>query len=466
MANEISFSGLGSGIDFTKIRDAIIASRSRPLTQLQAKSNNYSSRVDALKKLNASLAALTISADALQNKEIGSTRAAVSSDASILTSSATGAASLGQFDVTVTRLATNLTQASRSYPSSSTAVLAGGATTATFELRKGGAVSGTAITIDSANNTLAGLRDAINNANAGVTATIVDLNGDGAQQQLVLSSKDTGAANRVELVETTSTGTLTDLNLRNLNPIDGDFSKLDASLSVNGLSITRSSNTVADAVTGVTLNLKKAGTASVQINASTEIKSKLQAFIDAYNAVHDFAAGQYKKDDKGRPTGVLVGDPTLVSVQKQLREAVSAFSTTNGGALTSLSEIGVGRDENGKLTLDSAVFDDKIKNSYDDVKALLVGKASTETGLAQSIHTAVNSLSDEVTGSVQTAIKGYQDSIKSIGDSISRKLENINRLRDSLTRQFAAADAAIGQLNGQGTSLTNILKSLQPNNNK
>ena len=466
MASDVSFSGIGSGIDFTKIRDAIIASRSRPITQLQSKSNSYSGRVDALKKLNASLAALTSAADALQNKEIGSTRTAVSSDASILTSSATGAASLGQFDVSVTRLATNLTQASRSYASTSTPVLAGGATTATFELRKGGATSGTSITIDSTNNTLAGLRDAINNSGAGVTATIVDLNGDGTQQQLVLSSKDTGAANRIELVETTSTGTSADLNLRNLNPIDGDFSKLDALLSVNGLSITRSTNTVTDAVTGVTLNLKKAGTVSVQISTSTEIKGKLEAFIDAYNAVQDFVAGQYKKDDKGKPTGVLVGDPTLAAVQKQLREVVSRDSTTNGGSLISLSEIGVGRDENGKLKLDSTVLSDKLKNSYDDVKALLVGESSTETGLAQSIHTVVNSLSDSVTGTVQTAITGYQDSIKSIGESISHKLENINRLRDMLTRQFAAADAAIGQLNGQGTSLTNILKSLQPSNNK
>lgn len=466
MANEISFSGIGSGIDFTKIRDAIIASRSRPITQLQAKSNSYSGRVDALKKLNASLAALTNAADALQNKDIGSARTAVASDASILTSSATGAASLGQFDVTVTRLATNLTQASRSYASTSTAILAGGATTATFELRKGSATSGTVITIDSTNNTLAGLRDAINNSDAGVTATIVDLNGDGTQQQLVLSSKDTGASNRVGLVETTSTGTLADLNLRNLNPIDGDFAKLDASLSVNGLSVTRSTNTITDAVAGVTLNLKKAGTASVQINTSTEIKSKLEAFIDAYNAVQDFVAGQYKKDDKGKPTGVLVGDPTLAAAQKQLRDAVSSDSTTNGGSLVNLSEIGVGRDANGKLKLDSTVLSDKLKNSYDDVKALLVGKASTETGLAQSIHAVANSLSNDVSGTVQTAIKGYQDSIKNIGDSISQKLENINRLRASLTRQFAAADAAIGQLNGQGTSLTNILKSLQPNNNK
>lgn len=462
MANEISFSGVGSGINFTVIRDAILASRSRPVTQLQAKSNNYSNRVDALKKLNAALAALTNASESLSNKEIGSNRSVTSSDASILTSTGTSAASLGSFDVNITRLASSLSQASRSYSSTSAEVLAGGATTATFELRKGGASSGTTITIDSSNNSLAGLRDAINAANAGVSASIVDLSGDGTQQQIVLSSTDTGVAGRVELVETTSTGTGTDLNLRNLNPIDGDFSKLDAALSVNGLSITRSSNTVTDAVTGITLNLKKIGSANVQINPSNDIKSKLEGFIAAYNGVQDFIAAQYQKDGKGRPTGILVGDPTLTTAQQQLREVVGKASTDNGGALASLTEIGVGRDESGRLTLDSTVFADKLKASFDDVKALLVGKSSTQTGLAQSFHTTSNALSNTISGTVQTAIKGYEDSIKNMSDSISTKLESLNRLRDSLTRQFAAADAAIGQLNGQNTALTSILKSLEP----
>lgn len=462
MANEISFSGVGSGINFTVIRDAILASRSRPVTQLQAKSGNYSNRVDALKKLNAALAALTNASELLSNKEIGSNRSVSSSDPSILTSTGTSAASLGSFDVNITRLASSLSQASRSYSSTSATVLAGGATTATFELRKGGASSGTTITIDSSNNSLAGLRDAINAANAGVSASIVDLSGDGTQQQIVLSSTDTGVAGRVELVETTSTGTGTDLNIRNLNPIDGDFSKLDAALSVNGLSITRSSNTVSDAVTGVTLNLKKIGSANVQVNPSNEIKSKLEGFIAAYNGVQDFIAAQYQKDGKGRPTGILAGDPTLTTAQQQLREAIGKASTDNGGALASLTEIGVGRDESGKLTLDSTIFADKLKTSFDDVKALLVGKSSTQTGLAQSIHTTSNALSNTITGTVQTAIKGYEDSIKTMSDSISTKLESLNRLRDSLTRQFAAADAAIGQLNGQNTALTSILKSLEP----
>ena len=462
MASTVSFSGVGSGIDFNAVRDAILTSRSAPITQLQNKIGTYNNRVDSLKQLNAGLAALTSAAAFLTSRDLGAGRNAVTSDATIVTASSDATAALGQIDLNVTRLATNLTQTSRSFGSTTAPVLAGGAATATFELRKGGAATGESITIDSTNNTLAGLRDAINAKNAGVTASIVDVGGDGTRQQLVLSSKDTGQSGRVELVETTATGTLTDLNLASLNPPDGDFTRLDASFSVNGLTITRASNTVSDAVTGVTLSLKKTGAASVNITQSTDIENKLRGFVNAYNAVQDFVAGQYKKDASNRPTGVLAGDSTLRNVQQQLRSVVGAKSEDNGGTLTSLTQLGVTSTDDGHLSFDASVLNDQLKTSPEDVKALLFGKTETQKGLFQSVNTLASGLSDAVTGTVQTAITGYQSSIKNLNDTINARLINISELRTSLTKQFAAADAAIGQLNGQNTSLTNILKSLQP----
>lgn len=460
MATDINFSGAGSGIDFNTIRDAILAQRSRPITLLQSKANTYNSRIESLKQLNTALAALTNATEALTKRDLGTGRSATTSDANIVTASATSAANLGNFDVTVTRLATNLTQASRSFSSKTEPILTRGTESATFELRKGGAGEGVSITIDASNNSLEGLRDAINAKNAGITAAIVDINGDGTQQQIVLSSKDTGASGRVELVETTATGTLNSINLRSLNPPDDDLSKLDASFSINGLSVSRSSNTVTDAVAGVTLNLKKAGSVSVGVTQSIDIENKLRGFVSAYNAVQDFVSNQYKKDAKDRPTGVLAGDATLRAVQQQLRSAAGVVSENNGGAFKTLTQIGVTVGDDGRLAFDSAVFNEKLKNNPDDVKALLFGKTESVKGVFNKFFDASRGLSDSVTGSVQTAIAGYQSSVKNLNDSISNRIEAINRLRTSLTRQFAAADAAIGQLNGQGTALTNIIKSL------
>lgn len=463
MAANVSFSGLGSGIDFSVIRDSIINQKSRPVNQMQQKVSSFGNRVDALKQLNAALAVLTTASTALMSRDLGAGRSASSATATVATADASSTATLGNYNINVTRIATSLAEASRSYTSVSAPVLTGGATTATFELRKGGAASGPVITIDSSNNTLAGLRDAINAAGAGVTASIVDVNGDGTGQQLVLNSAETGAAGRVELAETTSTGTLADLGVRSLNPADSDFSKLDAALTINGLGITRSTNSIGDAITGVTLNLKGAGTSSVTVTESTDIEAKLNAFVTAYNAVQTFVAGQYAKDSSNRPTGVLAGDSTLRGVQKQIHAATGAISTDNGGAFSSLADIGLTADKDGALKLDSAVFNAKLKDSPDDVKSLLYGKTTSDTGIFQKFNTAAKSLSDNITGSVQTAINGYQSSIKSLNNTISHRLEALDRLKAALTNQFAVADAAIAQLNGQGTALGSIIKSQQSN---
>jgi flagellar hook-associated protein 2 len=464
----INFSGIGSNIDFSKITDAIVAERMQPVTALQTKSSGLGNRSSALKQLNALLTTLTSASTALTNKNLGIDRASTSSDSSVVTASTTTAAVPGNIALNVGRLATTLTQASASFASTSAALVAGDplTATATFELRKGGAVTGTAITIDSTNNSLAGLRDAINTAGAGVTASIVDLTGDGTQNQLVLTSTATGATGRVELVETTATGTDAALDLRSLNPPGAvaDFSALDAQLTLNGLVITRSTNTITNALAGVTLNLNKVGLATVNVTQASDIADGLQKFVNAYNGVQSFITAQYKQDGNGQATGVLSGDSTLRLVQRQLRDTLNSLSTTNGGALTKLSDIGISRTIDDVLKLDTTVLSSKLQSSLSDVKSLLSG-ATDATGLFNSINTAFSNLSDDVTGVVQTAIKGYQTSIKTMSKSIADQTARIIALKASLSLQFAKVDAAIGQMNGQGTTMTSIIDSLKPRTN-
>lgn len=461
----ISFTGLGSTIDFGIVRDAILAERMKPITLLQAKGANLSSRSDALKQLNGLLTTLTTATEALADKSLGTGRSASSTSNNVATATASTNATFGSYSLSVSRLATTLTQASRSYTSKTDPILAGGATTATFELRKGGATSGVEITIDSTNDSLEGLRDAINAADAGVTASIVDISGNGTQNQLVLKSNETGASGRVELVETTGTGTGADLTIRSLNPPNAvnDFSALEAEFSLNGLVITRSGNTITDAIEGVSFKLASEGDTTINISRSTDISLKLQNFIAAYNSAQDFLNAQYTKDANGKPTGVLVGDPTLRLVQQQLRDSVKGVSNDNGGSLDSLSDIGIGRDSNGKLTLDTVMLNSKLDANVSDVQALFAG-AEGKTGLFSSVSTAFDQLSDDVSGVVQNAIAGYKTSIQNINKSISDQTQRINALRDSLTRQFAVVDSAINQLNSQGSTLTTIIESMKSKN--
>ncbi len=460
MAGIASFSGLGSGIDFSKLTDAILAERSRPISQLQSRSSQLSKRNDAYKQLNTKLATLTEAANALTSQDLGNGRLASSTATDKVTASAAASAATGTFSLSVTRLASSLTQSSRVYAATTTAVLAGGATTATFELRLGGATEGTEITIDATNNTLAGLRDAINAANAGVTATIVATDVAGTQNKLVLTSAATGSTGRVELVETTATGTQADLALTSLNLPGGSFSDLDATFTLNGLALTRSSNTVSDAVSGVTFNLVNTGSATVTVSSSkTDLEARLRSFVNAYNDVQDIIAGQYTAGSSGRPAGTLVGDATLRTVQTQLRNALNLSSTTNGGAFDNLTQLGIGRSEEGKLTLDETTLSSALTNSFSDARALLSGLSSTDTGLANTFYETFKNLSDSTTGLVKNAITGNETSIKTIEKTVSDQLARLSSLRQSLTKQFAAVDAAINQLNGQGTTLTNLFEA-------
>lgn len=467
MASGITINGLGGGIDFSQIADAIIAERTRPVALLQQQGATISNRMGALKQLNGLLITLKKAASDLTDRDLGTGHSALSNDSSIVSSSATSEASNGTINVQVTRTASTLVQASKSFPDETDEILPEGVTEATFVLRKGGATSGgTPFTIKAENNSLEGLRDAINEADAGVTASIVDVTGKG-DHQLVLTSKETGSAGRVELVETSNTSTLADLSLRRLDATNDplDFSTLDASLSINGLAITRSTNKIEDAVTGITLTLKKAGSATVSVTSSSDITSKLQAFQTAYNNVQDFISSQYTADSSGKPTGVLAGDSTLRSVQQQLRSALAGASTTNGGALQHLSELGFGRDENDKLTLDQTKLNDKLANSLEDVRALLFGKTEGAKGIANSMDELLGGMSDAISGTVTTAINGYKSSVDRINKSVSDQTAAITLLRDSLTRQFGAMDAALSQINSQSTSLKAIIDSLQSSNN-
>lgn len=468
MAGAVTFSGIGSGLDLSSLTDAIISERSRPLAQLQSKNTEYAKRSDALKQLNAKLLTLTEAANALNNRDLGAGRQVTSTSVSTATATATNETELTSLNLTVNRLASTLSQASRVYSSKTGAVLANGATSATFELRKGGAATGTAITINAENDSLTGLRDAINAADAGVKASIVDVDGSGTQFKLVLNSTASGAAGRVELVETSATGTGADINLASLNPpgATSDFSGLDASFSLNGLSLTRSTNSVSDAISGLTITLKETGAATLNVIPKTsELGEKLNAFIKAYNDAQDFISAQYNKDGSGRPSGILAADPTIRTVQRQLRDAVGANSTGNGGAFKNLTDLGIGRDQNGKLTLDSTRFSERITNSFSDVQALLAGATDSATGLAKNLHTAFDKLSDDVTGVVKTAIDGYQSSIKRGDRNIADQLARLSALRTSLNRQFSAADVAIGQLNSQSTTLSNMLEAMKPKSN-
>jgi len=245
------------------------------------------------------------------------------------------------------------------------------------------------VTIDASNNTLAGVRDAINAANGGVTATIVN---DGTANRLVITSKETGEVNSLKITVADDDGNPTDntgLSRLAYDPLSTagagkNMSQLQAPLNallnIDGIDVVKASNSVSDAIEGITLNLL--GTSNSQpVNLAVasdqaKIKESVTAFVDAYNKLNDTLRTLTKYDETGKSSGKLLGDATARNITAQIKSVVTKVVDT-GGTITSLTDIGVSFQRDGKLALDSTKLTDAISNHFDDIAALFSTSART-----------------------------------------------------------------------------------------
>jgi flagellar hook-associated protein 2 len=242
------------------------------------------------------------------------------------------------------------------------------------------------IVIDSTNNTLEGIRDAINKANAGVTATIVS-DGSANPYHLVLTSNATGLNSSMKISLSGTDSEPADSALAELLGYDpaGDQKMLqtaaaqDTKLSVNGIAVTSHSNNVGEAIQGVTLTVNKIGSSTLSIskNASS-LRENINGFVKAYNDL----SGALKKltayDPDTKAAGPLQGDATTNSIQTQLRRMLSNPITGLTGSLTNLSQIGISFDKDGTLSLDASKLSTAIDQNFSDIGALFgaIGNSS------------------------------------------------------------------------------------------
>lgn len=398
----LSSPGIGSGLDVNGIVSQLMAAERQPLTALIKQEAVYTQKLSAFGQVRGALASFQ---GALQDLGSGSKFQALSataSDATVLSASASGTATPGSYQIEVSQLAQQQKLASSGYATTD-AVVGSGTLTIQFGTYDSGLNSFTAnadkatksIAIDPANNTLAGIRDAINAANAGVTATIVN-DGSTAGNRLVLTSADSGAANSLKISVTDDDGNGLDgsgLSALAYNPTAaaGSGKNLgqvaaaqDALLKIDGIAVKQSTNTVKNAIDGVTLNLVQTNVGkALTLTVSRDIKTvtdAVQAFVNAYNN----ANGTLKKltafNGPGAQNGILLGDSTARTIQTQMRGLLNT-SVDSGGALTTLSQIGVSFGSDGTLSLDSAKLNTAINTNFDGIAALFAKAGKTTDSL-------------------------------------------------------------------------------------
>ena len=246
------------------------------------------------------------------------------------------------------------------------------------------------ITIDNTNNSLEGIRDAINKGGFGVTASIVS-DGSNKPNHLVLTSDKTGASSSMKIAVT---GDAALAELMGYDPAGNAGQKMtqtsaaqSTELTVNGIAVTGTTNTIVDAVPGVSLNLSKVGTTTMTVARDTaSVTSSVNTFVKAYNDLNTTLKSLTSYNATTKAGGLLLGDSATRQVQSDIRRTMSTvLKGLEGSGLNSLQQLGVTISKEGTMSVDSTRLQKAISNNFNDIAGLFATMGNATDGLVSYI---------------------------------------------------------------------------------
>ena len=417
----ISSPGIGSNLDVNSIVTQLMAVESLPLNSLNNKEAANLAKVSAFGALKGALTSFQSALDSLRLPAKFQGVNATAADTTIASATATSKAVSGSFAVVVTSLAQAQTIATHGQATSAAPIGDGSTTTLKFEfgaITGGKLVNGTyvddlvaippsspafaqdplqtggSVVIDSTNNSMQGIRDAINKANLGVTATIVS-DGSATPQHLVLTSNSTGATSSMKLSVTrdplanpadTALADLLSYDPANTQKMTQSSAAQDTALTVNGIAVTARNKSVSEAIQGVTLNVSKIGSTTVTVARDTaSVQSGVASLVKAYNELDKTMKSLTAYDPATRIGGPLLGDAAVRNVQTQVRAMLGGVLKGGAGALNNLTQVGVAFQKDGTLALDSAKLTKAIDSNFDDLAGLFASIGSASDSLVKYI---------------------------------------------------------------------------------
>jgi flagellar hook-associated protein 2 len=406
----ISSPGVGSGLDVNSIVTQLMAIEQQPLTNMQNKETALQSQVSAYGQIKSSLSALQTSISGMTTLAGLQTLSASVGQGGGLTATVGPGATAGSYALGVSALAQSQKLVSTGYTSTSSAV-GSGTLTFTFGTTDAGTFTADTaqavqqVTIAPGQATLAGVRDAINAAAIGITATIVN-DGSANGQRLVLTSTKTGAASSVKIDVADDDGNATDaagLSALAYDPAAASGSgrnltetqaAQDATLTIDGLTVHRATNAIADLVAGVTLNLTgvTSGTTSLAIAANTSsVSTAVQSFVAAYNGLQSTLTTLTKYDATTKTASVLTGDSTVRMIQNQLRTLIGG-SLGAGTRYDTLSDAGVTFQADGTLSLDATRLQSALAADPNAVARLFAAAGNATDASVGVVGTSANTV--------------------------------------------------------------------------
>jgi len=454
-------SGIGSGLDIQGLVAQLVAAEGRPQSiRLNTEEARLQSKLSAVGSLTSALDALQTSFESLADPDTFTGRTISLSSPDFVAATATSSAAPASYAVEVQQLAS--AQRLVSAPVATADTIIG---TGTLTLSLGGASFSVEIVSDGedSNNTLTGIKDAINasTSNTGIVAAIVT---GVAGAQLILSGNETGAANQIVVTASGGDGGLVPLTydpgngITNLTELEA---AVDASALIEGILVTSATNTISDAIEGVEISLLDVNapgeTSIVSVDFDRDAaKAAVGKFVEAYNGLIDMVTDATRYDPESGTAGPLLGDTGLRNILFQLRREMGRVGVGASGSFGTLSELGITAEFDGKLSIDDTELVAALDSSLDGVVDFF---SADESGLAVRLDSLLEPYL-QTGGVLESRRDGLNASIEVVNERREALEERLVAVEARLLRQFNALDSLLAELQSTSGFLQQQLDSL------
>ena len=451
----ISSTGIGSGLDVNSIVTQLMSAERAPINILQTKQTANNAKLSAYGTLKSAVSTFQTAMTALGSAGLGA-RTATSSSATTLGVTASTDAVPGSYAIEVTQLAKQTKLSSAGHTDDAALMGAG-----TMSIQVG---AKTAVTIPAGNYSLDTLSRAINAAQAGVSATIVN---DGSASHLVITATDSGAANTVKI---SADGGMAEFQFDPAAPPTGPAPAMaqnqagqDAILTIDKLPVTKPSNTITDAVSGLTLNLLQTTVAGSSVNVTVAAdkvaaKAAVTGFVDAYNKLSSTIKTMTAYNPTTKTGAVLNGESGAASIMMALRKELNV-AATGAGSLKTLADIGIAFQRDGTLAADDVKLTKALAGNFGGVTALFAGTDGFATRLTATTTAILGTtgIISSRTDNLNSAIK--QNSARQ--DDLEASMVNIQK---RYRAQFSGLDSLMSKMQSTSNFLTQQLTAIAKNN--
>ncbi len=465
--NAISALGAGSGMDVKALANSLVEAERAPRKEvIDKKISKSEAGISGYSAIKFVLEGLKTSLMDLKDQSDFNSITTRNSQPNSFTLTASATASAGSHTINVTSLAKAERKLSAGFAASNTPINGGSGMTLNLSVHNG---ANQPITIEPGKDTPGGIVAAINEANLGVKAQLINTGEAGAPYKIMVTGQ-TGVLNDFTL---TASPNAPDTSVSAVAESIFDFQLQPATngiLNVDGINLTPSTNQLTDLIPGATIDLyaPTTGPASVDfIRDPTSVKSKMEALVKAYNDANTMLNTVSDAKSTVETYGAsLAGNSVVNTIRTQLREIIFPRTSSGSNQLSSLRDMGLSLDKDGVMTLDNTKLDSVLSKNFDEAVTMLTGNSENLSAFSNApsgaVGTAFKAISSMLssTGTIAQQSTNLSKRITEFKDELTKLEARMTQLQERYNQQFGAMESIVGQSKSLRTSLTSTFEGM------